>query len=134
VSTVLPTPETRYAKTDGLSIAYQVFGSGTQDLVFIPGIVSHLEESWRHDSMAHMLRRLALHFRVICFAKRGQGMSDHFDGVPTLEQRMDDVRAVMHAAGSNKAVLFAYSEGGAMGALFTATYPAMVERLILFAA
>jgi pimeloyl-ACP methyl ester carboxylesterase len=127
-------PETGYAESDGLSIAYQVFGSGAKDLVFIPGIISHLEENWRHDNMARMLRRLAQHFRVICFDKRGQGMSDHFDGVPTLEQRMDDVRAVMQSAGSDKAVLFAYSEGGAMGALFTATYPAMVERLIMVAA
>jgi pimeloyl-ACP methyl ester carboxylesterase len=127
-------PETRYAESDGLSIAYQVFGAGAQDLVFIPGIISHLEENWRYDNMARMLRLLAQHFRVICFDKRGQGMSDHFDGVPTLEQRMDDVRAVMHAAGSKQAVLLAYSEGGAMGALFTATYPAMVERLVLFAA
>ena len=134
MTTELPIPETRYTESDGLSIAYQVFGNGMQDLVFIPGIISHLEESWRHDNTARMLRRLAQHFRVICFDKRGQGMSDHFDGVPTLEQRMDDVRAVMQAAGSNKAMLFAYSEGGAMGALFTATYPAMVERLILFGA
>ena len=79
-----------------------------------------------------MLRLLAKHFRVIVFDKRGQGLSDKFDGVPTLDQRMDDVRAVMQAARSNKAVLFAYSEGGAMGALFTATYPAMVERLVIF--
>jgi pimeloyl-ACP methyl ester carboxylesterase/class 3 adenylate cyclase len=130
----LPVPETRYAETDGLSIAYQVFGSGSQDLVFVPGIISHMEENWQYDNHVRMMRRLGQHFRVICFDKRGQGMSDRFDGVPTLEQRMDDVRAVMHAAGSNRAVLFAYSEGGAMGALFTATYPAKVERLVLFAA
>ena len=134
MSTEPPIPETRYAETDGLSIAYQVFGSGTQDLVFIPGIISHIEENWQYDNGARMLRRLGRRFRVICFDKRGQGMSDRFDGVPTLEQRMDDVRAVMHAAGSSRAVLFAYSEGGAMGALFTATYPTMVERLVLFAA
>jgi pimeloyl-ACP methyl ester carboxylesterase/class 3 adenylate cyclase len=134
VSIELPTPETRYTESDGLSIAYQVFGSGAQDLVFIPGIISHLEVNWQHDNHVRMMRRLAQHFRVICFDKRGQGMSDRFEGVPTLEQRMDDVRAVMQAAGSKRAVLFAYSEGGAMGALFTATYPAMVERLVLFAA
>jgi len=130
----MPIPESRYAESDGLSIAYQVFGSGAQDLVFVPGIISHMEENWQYDNHVHMMRRLGQHFRVICFDKRGQGMSDRFDGVPTLEQRMDDVRAVMHAAGSNRAVLFAYSEGGAMGALFTATYPAKVERLVLFAA
>jgi len=132
VSTELPIPETRYAETDGLSIAYQVFGSGSQDLVLIPGIVSHIEAHWQSASIARMLRSLAQHFRVIFFDKRGQGLSDRFEGVPTLEQRMDDVRAVMQAAGSKRAVLFAMSEGGAMAALFTATYPAVVERLIMY--
>jgi pimeloyl-ACP methyl ester carboxylesterase len=131
MSPELPVPETRYVETDGLSIAYQVFGSGAQDLVLIPGIVSHLEAQWQEEASARMLRRLARSFRVICFDKRGQGLSDRFEGVPTLEQRMDDVRAVMQAAGSAKAVLFAYSEGGAMGALYTATYPALVERLAM---
>jgi pimeloyl-ACP methyl ester carboxylesterase len=126
-----PIPETRYAETDGLSIAYQMFGSGTQDLVLIPGIVSHLEAHWQHAGYARMLRRLAQHFRVIFFDKRGQGLSDRFEGVPTLEERMDDVRAVMQAADSRRAVLFAISEGGAMAALFTATHPAMVERLVM---
>jgi pimeloyl-ACP methyl ester carboxylesterase len=133
VSIELPIPETRYAESDGLSIAYQVFGRGSQDLVLIPGIVSHLEAQWQEEANARMLRRLALSFRVICFDKRGQGLSDRFEGVPTLEERMDDVRAVMQAAASTKAVLFAYSEGGAMGALYTATYPALVERLVMVA-
>jgi pimeloyl-ACP methyl ester carboxylesterase len=133
VSTELPIPETRYTESDGLSIAYQVFGSGARDLVFIPGIISNLDANWQYDNHVRMMRRLAQHFRVICFDKRGQGMSDRFEGVPTLEERMDDVRAVMQAAGSQRAVVFAYSEGGAMGALFTATYPALVERLVLFA-
>jgi pimeloyl-ACP methyl ester carboxylesterase len=127
----LPIPQTHYAESDGLSIAYQVFGSGANDLVFIPGIISHLDANWQYASYARMLRLLAAHFRVIVFDKRGQGLSDTFDGAPTLEQRMDDVRAVMLAARSARAVLFAYSEGGAMGALFTATYPAMVERLVM---
>ena len=126
-------PETRYAESDGVSIAYQVFGSGAQDLVIVPGIVTHLEENWRYAHYARMLRQLAKTFRVIMFDKRGQGMSDGFEGVPTLEQRMDDVRAVMQAVDSGKAVLFASSEGGAMAALFTATYPAMVERLVMYA-
>lgn len=134
MSTPLPAPETRYTESDGLSIAYQVFGSGTRDLVYIPGIISNLEANWQHDNYVRMMRRLAERFRVICFDKRGQGMSDRFEGVPTLEERMDDVRAVMQAAGSQRAVLLAYSEGGAMGALFAATYPALVERLVLFAA
>jgi pimeloyl-ACP methyl ester carboxylesterase/class 3 adenylate cyclase len=132
MTTELPVPETRYAESDGLSIAYQVFGSGTQDLVVVPGIVSNLDASWQYDSYARMLRQLAQRFRVIAFDKRGQGLSDHFDGVPTLEVRMDDVRAVMQAAASPKAVLFASSEGGAMAALFTATYPAMVHKLVLY--
>jgi pimeloyl-ACP methyl ester carboxylesterase len=128
----LPIPETRYAETDGLSIAYQVFGSGAQDLVIVPGIVSHIEAHWQYANYARMLRSLAQHFRVIFFDKRGQGLSDRFEGVPTLEERMDDVRAVMQAAGSRRAVLFAISEGGAMAALFTATYPEVVERLIMY--
>jgi len=132
VSIELPIPETRYAESDGLSIAYQVFGSGAQDLVVVPGIVSNLDANWQYDSYARMLRQLGQRFRVIVFDKRGQGLSDHFDGVPTLEVRMDDVRAVMQAAGSQKAVLFASSEGGAMAALFTATHPAMVHKLVLY--
>jgi pimeloyl-ACP methyl ester carboxylesterase/class 3 adenylate cyclase len=131
MNTATPIPETRYAETDGLSIAYQVFGSGTQDLLIVPGIVSHLEANWQFDGFADMMGQFAQRFRVIIFDKRGQGLSDRFEGVPTLEQRMDDVRAVMHAAGSTHAVVFATSEGGAMGALFAATYPAMVERLVL---
>jgi pimeloyl-ACP methyl ester carboxylesterase len=110
-----------------------VFGQGAQDLVVIPGIVSHLEAQWQEQANARMLRQLARSFRVICFDKRGQGLSDRFEGVPTLEQRMDDVRAVMQAAASTKATLFAYSEGGAMGALYTATYPDLVERLVMVA-
>jgi len=125
-------PETRYAESDGLSIAYQVFGSGAQDLVVVPGIVSHLDASWQYEPLARMLRRFAQNFRVIVFDKRGQGLSDAFDGAPTLEERMDDVRAVMQAAASHKAVVVAWSEGGAMAALFTATYPAMVDKLILY--
>ena len=131
----LPTPETRYVDSGGLSIAYQVFGSGTQDLLMIPPIVSHLDASWTIDlAYARMLRRLAQRFRVIVFDKRGQGLSDHFEGVPTLEERMDDVLDVMRAAGSEKAVLFARSEGGSMAALFAATYPEKVDKLVLFGA
>ncbi len=131
MSTECAVPPTQYVESDGLSIAYQVFGSGTTDLVFVPGIVSHIELTWENQNSARMLHRLGEHFRVILFDKRGQGLSDRFEGVPTLEERMDDVRDVMRAAGSSRAVLLAYSEGGPMGALFTATYPEMVERLIL---
>ena len=131
MTTEFATPQTRYAESDGLSIAYQVFGSGAQDLLIIPGIVSHLDADWEDENHARMWRTLAQTFRVIAFDKRGQGLSDSFEGAPTLEQRMDDVRAVMHAVGSTRAILFALSEGGAMGALFTATYPDMVSQLVL---
>ncbi len=125
-------PPTQYAESDGLSIAYQAFGEGATDLLIVPGIISHLDADWDDPAHAHLRRRLAQHFRVIVFDKRGQGLSDRFEGAPTLEQRMDDVRAVMQAAGSHKAVLFAQSEGGAMCMLFTATYPSAVERLVLW--
>ncbi len=131
MSIELPIPETRYVESDGLSIAYQCFGQGTRDLVIVPGIVSHLEMNWQMPGYAPLMRRLAQHFRVLIFDKRGQGLSDRFEGVPMLEQRMDDVRAVMQAAGSARAVLLATSEGGALGALFTATHPELVERLVL---
>ena len=126
-------PETRYAETDGLSIAYQVFGSGPADLVVLPPVFSHVEANWQYPAYAAMLRRLGERFRVIIFDKRGQGLSDRFEGAPSLEQRMDDLNAVMAASGSRRAVLFAASEAGPMAALFTATYPARVERLILYA-
>jgi pimeloyl-ACP methyl ester carboxylesterase/class 3 adenylate cyclase len=125
-------PTTQYAESDGLSIAYQVFGSGTKDLVLIPGILTHLELNWEYPAYARMLRRLGQTFRVIMFDKRGQGLSDRFEGVPTLEERMDDVRDVMKAAGSRRAVLLALSEGGPMAAVFAATFPEMVERLVLY--
>ncbi len=126
-------PQTQYVDSDGLSIAYQVFGSGAQDLLMISGIVSHLDANWElWPAYAGMLRQLAQRFRVIVFDKRGQGLSDNFDGVPTLEERMDDVLDVMRAAGSQQAVLFAQSEGGAMAALFTATYPEKVRKLVLY--
>jgi len=131
VNAEIPVPQTQYAESDGLSIAYQVFGHGATDLLFVPGIVSHIELSWEIPGFARMFSELGSHFRVILFDKRGQGLSDRFEGVPTLEERMDDVRDVMRAVGSRRTVLLAYSEGGPMGALFTATYPEMVERLIL---
>ena len=134
MDTETPIPQTQYAESDGLSIAYQVFGRGSTDLVFVPGLVTHIELNWDMPGYAPMMRRLGEHFRVILFDKRGQGLSDRFEGVPTLEERMDDVRDVMRAAGSTRAVLVAYSEGGAMGALFAATHPERVERLILLSA
>ena len=127
-------PETLYAQSGELSIAYQVFGRGSRDLVFVPGIIWHVEIVWDDPFMAAFLRRLGEAFRVIVFDKRGQGMSDRIEGVPSLEERIDDLRAVMDAAGSERATLFGISEGGPLGVLFAATYPEKVERLALYGA
>jgi len=125
---------TRYAKSDGLNIAYQVFGEGPLDLVFVPGFVSHVEVAWEEPRFARFLERLAGFSRVLMFDKRGTGMSDRvpIDALPTLEKRMDDVRAVMDAAGSERAALFGYSEGGPMCTLFAATYPERTAALVIF--
>ncbi len=118
-------PEVRYARSGDVNIAYQVFGHGTIDLVFVMGWVSHLEWFWKEPSFARFLNRLGSIARVILFDKRGTGLSDRvpLDQLPTLEQRMDDVRAVMDAVGSQRAVLCGVSEGGPMCSLFAATYP-----------
>lgn len=118
-------PRVSYAASGDINIAYQVLGDGPFDLVFVMGWVSHLEWFWREPSFAAFLRRLATFSRVILFDKRGTGLSDKVpvDQLPTLEQRMDDVRAVMEAVGSERAVLCGISEGGPMCALFSATYP-----------
>lgn len=127
-------PETRYAESSDLSIAYQVFGHGSRDLVYVPGIVSHIELAWEEPHTAAFLRGLGEAFRVIVFDKRGQGMSDRIDGVPSLEERIDDLRAVMEAAGSERATIFGLSEGGPMSLLFAASYPEKVDHLVLFGA
>jgi pimeloyl-ACP methyl ester carboxylesterase len=125
-------PKTRYAKSGDIHIAYQVNGEGPLDLVCVPGFVSHVEYVWEHPSVAQFFRRLMRFSRVIRFDKRGTGLSDRVTDVPTLEQRMDDVRAVMDAAGSERAALFGVSEGGAMSLLFSATYPERTSALILY--
>lgn len=127
-------PVTRYAKSGDVHIAYQAFGSGAADLVFAPGFISHIENYWEHPDLARWLLRLSAFARVILFDKRGTGLSDPVAEVPSLELRMDDVRAVMDAAGSKTANLLGVSEGGALAALFAATYPQRCERLILFGA
>src|SRR5437762_4762581 len=116
-------PETRYAKSGDLNIAYQVTGEGPFDLVYVPGWVSNVEAMWEEPAHARLLGRLASFSRLILFDKRGTGLSDPvpLDRLPTLEQRMDDVRAVMDAAESKRAVLFGSSEGGLMSVLFAAT-------------
>ena len=125
-------PETRYAKSGDVNIAYQVVGEGDRDLVLVPGWVSHLELDWEEPRHAHFLRRVASFSRLILFDKRGTGLSDRPGGLPDLETRMDDVRAVMDAAGSERAVVFGYSEGGPMSILFAATYPERTSALVLY--
>src|SRR5262245_7218243 len=126
-------PKTQYAKSGDLHIAYQVTGSGPLDLVWIPGFVSHLESSWEHPWPRRFLERLSAFSRLIRFDKRGTGLSDRVGGIPTLEERMDDVRAVMDAAGSERAALLGVSEGGPMSILFAATYPERTTALALYA-
>jgi DNA-binding winged helix-turn-helix (wHTH) protein/pimeloyl-ACP methyl ester carboxylesterase len=116
-------PETHYARSGDVNIAYQVVGDGLFDLVFVMGWVSHLEYTWTEPTFARFLRRLASFSRLILFDKRGTGLSDRVTALPTLEQRMDDVRAVMEAVGSRRAALVGVSEGGPMCSLFAATYP-----------
>lgn len=123
-------PETKYARSGDVSIAYQVVGEGPLDLVCVPGWVSHLEYSWEEPSLARFYRRLASFSRLILFDKRGTGLSDRVTQFPTLEQRMDDVRAVMDAAGSQRAALMGISEGGSMCILFAATFPARTVAMI----
>jgi pimeloyl-ACP methyl ester carboxylesterase len=123
--------ETRYARSGDVSIAYQVVGEGPFDLVRIPPFVSHVELAWQVPAIAALTRRLASFCRLISFDKRGTGMSDRVSGAPTLETRMDDVRAVMDAAGSQRAALLGVSEGGPMSILFAATHPERVWALVL---
>ncbi len=124
-------PETRYAKSGGVNIAYQVVGNGPRDLVLVPGWMSNIDVFWEEPTFARLLTRLASFSRLILFDKRGTGLSDRVSDMPSLEVRMDDVRAVMDAAGSQRAALFGFSEGGAMCALFAATYPDRATALIM---
>src|SRR5262245_46007773 len=126
-------PETKYAKSGDVHIAYQVIGGGQIDLVYVSPWVFPIEVAWEEPSVARFFQRLASFSRLILFDKRGTGLSDrvaHSD-LPTLEQRMDDVRAVMDAVGSERAALFGQSEGGPMCALFAATYPGRTAALIM---
>ena len=128
-------PSTRYAKSGDCHIAYQVVGDGPIDVVFVPGFVSHLEHSWDDPRLAHFFRRLASFSRLILFDKRGTGMSDAVpvQQLPTLEQRMDDVRAVMDAAGSQRSALVGVSEGGPLNLLFAASHPERTSAMVIVA-
>jgi class 3 adenylate cyclase len=125
-------PETRYAQGPGGNIAYQVVGDGPIDLVVVPGWFSHVDMLWGHPGWASFIGDFASFARVILYDKRGTGLSDPVEGVPTLESRVDDLRAVMDAAGSHRAALFGFSEGGPISMLFAATYPQRVQALALY--
>lgn len=127
-------PRTKYAKSGGLNIAYQVLGEGSVDLILSPGWVTHLDLAWEVPPLARFLERLASFSRLILFDKRGTGLSDRVDPdrLPSLPDRMDDIRVVMDAAGSERAVLFGTLGGGAMCGLFAATYPERSVALILY--
>ena len=127
-------PKTQYTRSGDLHIAYQVVGEGPLDLVYVPGWVSHVELAWEEPTLARFLRRLASFSRLILFDKRGTGLSDRVpnDKLPTLEERIDDLRAVMDAVDSERAAIFGFSEGGNLSAFFAATYPERTKALVLF--
>ena len=125
-------PETRYARSGDVRIAYQIVGDGPLDLVFVPGFVSNVDLFWETREWAQFFTRLAAFSRLILFDKRGTGLSDRDVGIATLEERMDDVRAVMDAADSDRAALFGMSEGGPMSLLFAASYPHRTQALVLY--
>ena len=121
--------ETQYAKSSGVSIAYQVVGEGATDLILVPGFASHVEVAWEEPRLAHFLGRLASFSRLIVFDKRGTGMSDPVASPPSMDLRMDDIRAVMDAAGSRRAALFGISEGGTLSLLFARAHPERTQSI-----
>jgi class 3 adenylate cyclase len=125
-------PETRYARSGDVSIAYHVLGDGPFDVVFAPGTISHVELYWDAAGIAALLRGMAKQARVLVFDKRGTGLSDRVAGAPTLEERSDDIRAVMDAAGSQRAALFGLSESVPMSLVFAASHPERVSALVLY--
>jgi pimeloyl-ACP methyl ester carboxylesterase len=125
-------PETHYALSGEVNIAYQTLGSGPVDIVVVPGIISHVEFLHEFQGYTTFIRGLSTFARVVTFDKRGQGLSDRVPGAPSLEQRMDDVRAIMDSIESKRAVLFGVSEGCAMSVMFAATYPERVSKLVFF--
>jgi class 3 adenylate cyclase len=124
--------ETHYAKSSDVFIAYQVTGRGSIDLMLAPGFISHLDHAYEEPQLARWLHDVSSFCRLIRFDKRGTGLSDRGVGIPHLEERMDDIRAVLDAVGSNKTALIGVSEGGPMSILFAATFPERVSALILY--
>ena len=125
-------PEIGYARSRGLSVAYAVLGEGPIDLVVVPGFVSHIEGSLAYPPIARVFGRLSSFARLITFDKPGTGLSDPVSGAPTLEERMEDLHAVLDAVGSERTALFGYSEGGPMSVLFAASYPSRTSALVMF--
>jgi pimeloyl-ACP methyl ester carboxylesterase len=125
---------TRYAKNGDISVAYQVFGEGDVDLVMVPGVISHIENYWDEPRLAQWLRRVGSFSRVILFDKQGTGLSDRSSKFPGMDERMDDVRAVMDAVGVEQAAIFGISEGGSLATLFAASHPDRSQALILYGA
>ena len=130
----LARPETRYARCGDLSIAYQHFGTGELDIVVSPGWLFTIDIAWDHPRLAEGWEHLAAFARILMFDRRGAGLSDAVEQAPTLEERMDDLRAVMDAAGVERAVLYGSSEGAPLSILFAASYPERVEALVLYGA
>ncbi len=128
----LEPPDTRYAKSGDLDIAYQVVGEGLLDLVYTGSWTNQIEHAWEFPSYRRFLERLASFSRLITFDKRGSGLSDRVAGTPTLEERVDDLRAVLDAVGSERTALFGSSEGGVLSAMFAASYPERTQALVLF--
>jgi pimeloyl-ACP methyl ester carboxylesterase len=128
----MQTPRTQYAKSGSINVAYQTFGEGPATIVYAPGWISHVEVMWEDPHWSQFMDRLASFARVILFDKRGTGASDRDVGYPTLDDRMDDIRAVMDAAGAERAALFGSSEGGNMACMFAAAHAERVTHLILF--
>ena len=123
--------QTKYVKSGDVNIAYRIFGDGPRDIVLVPGTVSHVELYWELPTNEYLLKRLTSFARVIVFDKRGQGLSDRV-AEQTLEERVGDVRAVMDAAGSTRATVYGWSEGGPMSLMFAATYPERTSALVLY--
>jgi pimeloyl-ACP methyl ester carboxylesterase len=124
--------ETRYAKSRPVNIAYQVLGDAPFDIILVPGFVSHVEVAWEEPRLARFLGRLASFSRLIVFDKRGTGMSDPVAAPPSMDERMDDIRAVMDAAGSERGTVFGISEGGTLSLLFARAHPERAASLVIY--